>query len=197
MALKSGYKGFKKLINGLKVLRPGVLGIDIGSGLAIGQDGKLNVTGVDVTVVGNPEEAATAGDLTKLKIDDDIFNVPDTKYDRTLLFNGTPVELSGTNATVSLAYDYRNYNYIDIILGDGWGNNELVTFNGNFQGHKNGVVALPALSSSPKVVRIRHDYSQETIAGMELVLKLQQISGSDPITFDTPVSVKQVYGRNV
>lgn len=80
MALRSGYKGFKKLINGLKVLRPGVLGIDIGTGLAIGQDGKLNVTGVDVTVAGNPEEAATAGDLTKLQIGDDIFNVPDTTY---------------------------------------------------------------------------------------------------------------------
>lgn len=80
MALRSGYKGFKKLINGLKVLRPGVLGIDIGTGLAIGQDGKLNVTGVDVTVAGNPEEAATAGDLTKLQIGDDIFNIPDTTY---------------------------------------------------------------------------------------------------------------------
>lgn len=80
MALRSGYKGFKKLINGLKLLRPGVLGIDIGTGLAIGQDGKLNVTGVDVTVTGNPEEAATAGDLEKLQIGDDIFNVPDTTY---------------------------------------------------------------------------------------------------------------------
>ena len=80
MALRSGYKGFKKLINGLKLLRPGVLGIDIGTGLAIGQDGKLNVTGVGVTVAGNPEEAATAGDLTKLQIGSDIFNVPDTTY---------------------------------------------------------------------------------------------------------------------
>lgn len=80
MALRAGYKGFKKLLPGLKLLRPGVLGIDIGTGLAIGQDGKLNVTGVDVTVAGNPEEAATAGDLTKLQIGDDIFNVPDTTY---------------------------------------------------------------------------------------------------------------------
>lgn len=45
MALRAGYKGFKKVINGLKVFRPGVLGLDLGVGLAIDTDGKLKVTG--------------------------------------------------------------------------------------------------------------------------------------------------------
>lgn len=61
MALKSGYKGFKK----------------VGSGLSISKDGILKATGGGggSTVEINPEGAATAGRLNKLKVDDDIVTV--------------------------------------------------------------------------------------------------------------------------
>lgn len=45
MSLRAGYRGFKKVINGLKIFRPGVLGIDLGTGLTVDASGKLNVTG--------------------------------------------------------------------------------------------------------------------------------------------------------
>lgn len=62
MALKAGYKGFKK----------------VGSGLSISKDGILKATGGGgggSNVEINPEGAPTAGRLNKLKVDDDIVTV--------------------------------------------------------------------------------------------------------------------------
>lgn len=111
------------------------------------------------------------------------------------LFSGS-VTLSDTDAVVNLTEDYRKYKFIDVVLSDGWGNSEIATFYGVVSTHKNTVVALPALQQNTKIVRLRHDYTKETTAGMNLSLKFQQISGSEAITFDTPVSVTKVFGRN-
>lgn len=79
MALRAGYYGLKKKFIEKVIGLPAIK--SIGSGLALNSStGELSATGIDVSVVGNPEEAATAGDLTKLQIGSDIFNVPDTTY---------------------------------------------------------------------------------------------------------------------
>lgn len=61
MALRSGYKGFKKLGSGLKMSRPGVLEAD-------GEGG--------TNVVANPEGAATSN-LEKLQVGQSIYSIPE------------------------------------------------------------------------------------------------------------------------
>ena len=79
MALRAGYYGLKKKllekVTGIPAIK------SIGSGLALNSStGELSATGVEVSIEGNPEGEATAGNLTKLQIGNDIFNVPDTTY---------------------------------------------------------------------------------------------------------------------
>ena len=72
MALKAGYKGIKNnLFNKLSAIP---YFNKIGTGLEVDNNGHLNVTGIDVSVVANPDEAATA-DLNKLQVGDVVYGV--------------------------------------------------------------------------------------------------------------------------
>ena len=75
MALRAGYYGLKRVLIDKLFKLPGIE--EIGDGLTL-DDGVL--TGDAGSVVANPEGSATSGNLTKLKVGDDIYNVPDTTY---------------------------------------------------------------------------------------------------------------------
>lgn len=74
MALKAGYKGIKN--NLLLKLRALPYFNKIGTGLEVDENGLLNVTGIDVSVVANPDDAAT-DDLNKLQVGDTVYAVND------------------------------------------------------------------------------------------------------------------------
>ena len=76
MALRAGYFGLKS--ENVKKVKDLPAITDIGDGLTLADDGTL--TSDAGSVVANPEGSATAGNLTKLKIGENIYNVPDTTY---------------------------------------------------------------------------------------------------------------------